>query len=534
MAMADLRSRPPPARIPKLKYRVPLPVDTSLSLSSDSHPDIASPLSNVQPPPATPSSTAPSENRRSSDTASVTSPSLASTTSSVSSSNDSKASIKKKKKGSVFGFLSLKEPSQLALEQYAEAQRKQLGERGTSTPTSRPSDNGYTSKKLPSTVPKVNSKWDGKPEGIRHRQLGSSGKSSAKSSGKSSGKPSVKNKNRHSGTSQSSQDSNETRLTTLSWNGSRLSELADGSRDPPNSIASPAQSTSDLTIRDVDWSSSPSASSAILPEMSYYFPEPLPADSSSKQPGPPESYRPAIIEAPSRPSTFASNFDSQLNQVPERADSPTSSVESTDTIVRDTADGIFKKLNDRPHKSIWGDKSAVQPLDASHEVIIPESHDFLFNDQAPTKTPKTDSPMSSPPPIQTSPKRPVPNFSRPVLSPPKAPTQSNTPTSSYRSSRSNSILPTVYESSSAGADADETPQESEDDADDDDAYSIAPSTIAPSIMSAQWHNSPRERLGLGGRLSINEVSPWDTAKDTPGKPKKHRLSMVFKGTSSRS
>jgi hypothetical protein len=510
---ADLTTRPPPARIPKLKYRIPLPpVETSPS--SDRQLDILSPSSNAQQPPATPSSQASSsDNRPSFDTASVTSPSLASTTSSASSSNDSKSPGAKKKKGSVFGFLSLKEPSQRALEQYAEAQRKQMSEKGTSSPTAR-SDNGYASKKLPPTVPKVNSKWDGVPDGIKHLQPGSSGKSSGK------------NKNRLSVTSQTSQGSNETRLTAFSWDGSRLSEMADGSRNPLQSVAPPVQSS------DLDRSDSPSPSTTNLPEMSYYFPEPLPGDSPSKRPNQPESYWPPVVEAPPRPSMSSSEFDLQLNQYPERADSPTSSVDSSDTVVRDTADGIFKKLNDRPHKNIWGDTSTAQPPDASHEVVIPESHDFLFNDQA-LGVQKNDSPMSSPSTHQQSQKRPVPNFSRPVLSP-KSPVQSNTTTSPYRNTRSNSAaLPTLYEASLAGTDADETYQEDEDDA-DDDTYSIAPSTIAPSVLSSHWHDSPRERLGLGGRLSINEALPWGTAKDAPGKPKKNRLSMVFKGTSSRS
>lgn len=516
---ADLTTRPPPARIPKLKYRIPLPpVETSPS--SDRQLDNLSPSSNAQLPPATPSSQASSsDNRPSFDTASVTSPSLASTTSSASSSNDSKSPGAKKKKGSVFGFLSLKEPSQRALEQYAEAQRKQMSEKGTSSPTAR-SDNSYASKKLPPTVPKVNSKWDGVPDGIKHLP-GSSGKSSGK------------NNNRLSVTSQTSQGSNETRITALSWDGSKLSDMADSSRKPPRSVPPPAQSSSDFTIQGEGRSASPSPSTTNLPEMSYYFPEPLAVRSPSTQSSQPESYRPVVVEAPPRPSISSSEFDLQLNQLPERADSPTSSVDSSDTVVRDTADGIFKKLNDRPHKSIWGDTSTAQPLDASHEVVIPESHDFLFNDQAPGAQ-KNDSPMSSPPTHQQSPKRPVPNFSRPVLSP-KSPFQSNTTTSPYRNTRSNSAaLPTLYEAPLAGTDADETYQEDGDYA-DDDAYSIAPSTIAPSVLSSHWHDSPRERLGLGGRLSINEALPWGTGKDAPGKPtKKNRLSMVFKGTSSRS
>jgi hypothetical protein len=66
--------------------------------------------------------------------------------------------------------------------------------------------------------------------------------------------------------------------------------------------------------------------------------------------------------------------------------------------------------------------------------------------------------------------------------------------------------------------------------DDADAQSIAPSTIAPSVMSARWHDSPRERLGLGGRLRMDAALPWaDSSGDVPGK-KKYRLSMFGKVT----
>ena len=67
-------------------------------------------------------------------------------------------------------------------------------------------------------------------------------------------------------------------------------------------------------------------------------------------------------------------------------------------------------------------------------------------------------------------------------------------------------------------------EDSEDDY-NDDSYSIAPSTIAPSELSKHWYKSPRERLGLGRRLQINDVLPWDEPKETTGKPKKSRLSM---------
>jgi len=507
---ADLTAQAPPARIPKLKYRNPLPA-VETSLPPETQCDIEAQISDAQGPPATPSSKAPSSDYRPSfDTASLTSPSLASTTSSLSSSNDSKSSSKKKKKGSVLGFLSLKEPSQLALEQYAEAQRKQAGERGTSTPTSRP-DTSYSTKKLPSTVPKVNSKWDGVPEAIKHRH--------SRSNGSSKNRP-----------SESSQDSQNSRFAALSWNGSKVSVMTDGTRNPPNSLASAAPSMSDLTIRGEDQSISPSPSTTTLPEMSYYFPEPLASDTPSVKTYQPATYHPSVAEAPPRPSESSSDFQFQPDQFSDRPDSPASTASSADTVVRDTADVIFKKLNDRPHKSIWGDATATQTPDVD-AATIPESHDFLFRDQPPSETPKTDSPMASPPMSPYAPVRPVQNFSRPT--PPS--TSSSAPRfatmpSSYRTSRTSSGLATLYEASLADTESDETVQDDGDD-EDNDAYSIAPSTVAPSVLSSRWHDSPRERLGLGGRLRMNDVLPWDDQREPPGKPKKYRLSMFSRGTS---
>jgi len=42
----------------------------------------------------------------------------------------------------------------------------------------------------------------------------------------------------------------------------------------------------------------------------------------------------------------------------------------------------------------------------------------------------------------------------------------------------------------------------------DDTSSITGS-VAPSTLSAQWYKTPRERLGLGGRISHSDILPWD-------------------------
>ena len=50
-------------------------------------------------------------------------------------------------------------------------------------------------------------------------------------------------------------------------------------------------------------------------------------------------------------------------------------------------------------------------------------------------------------------------------------------------------------------------------------------------LHKHWYESPRERLGLGRRLQINDVSPWGEEREAAGKPKKSRLSMFGKAVS---
>jgi hypothetical protein len=90
-------------------------------------------------------------------------------------------------------------------------------------------------------------------------------------------------------------------------------------------------------------------------------------------------------------------------------------------------------------------------------------------------------------------------------------------------------LPTLYEASLASNDSGDSDETVQDDQ-DDDSYSVTPSTIAPSELSAHWHESPRERLGLGGRLRMDAALPWEGQGDEPGKLKKYRLSIFGKVT----
>jgi hypothetical protein len=470
---------------------------------------------------------------------------VASINSSASSSNESKAP-KKKKNSSVFSFLTLKEPSQLALEQFTEQQRKQGNGKGTISPSTSSvrTSASFASKKLPDSVPKVNSKWDGIPDAVKRRQ------STAATANRRS-----KDTKRSSGSSFEAKGSH---ISAMPWNNSEFSVMSNESRGPPPSIASRhAGINADIYHNGHYVPSSPSENS--LSEPSYYSPEEpmasgaLPVEHSNA------SNHVEVDSLASRPHPTTDL--ERITDEPEslRSASPASSTDSVDTVVRAEADAIYEKLNDRPQQQgFWSDSATAtrMPSESGSKPSVPESHDFLFDIPSSTPSQKNDSPMASPPvgylPLAVShaespahyapsivrdkqpavahytPSRPVLNFSRPrapsILQSNKS-FQSAPPTaiapSSLRSRAMSSGLPTLYENSIASTESLETIR------DDNDAASFA-----PSELSEHWYQSPRDRLGLGGQMRKGGVLPWTTvsSEDTSGKPKnRHRLSSLVKG-----
>lgn len=549
---ADLTAQSPRARagpgprVPKLKYRNPLPPDQISPSSQISFQDM------TRPPPlqrqfSTTSSEVPTSPFRPSfeTSAGAASSSVASINSSASSSNESKTPKKKKKSSSVFSFLSLKEPSQLALEQFTEQQRKQGNGKGTISPSSSSvrTSASFASKKLPDNVPKVNSKWDGIPDAVKKRQ----------STAATASRTSKDTKRSY----ESSFETKGSKISAMPWNNSEFSVMSSESRGPPPSIASrSAGINADIYHNGHYVPSSPSENS--LSEPSYYSPEEpmasgaLPVELSNA------SNHVEVDSLASRP--YPTTDLETIPDEPEslRSASPASSTDSVDTVVRAEADAIYEKLNDRPQQQgFWSDSATATrtPSESGSKSSVPESHDFLFDIPSSTSSQKNDSPMASPPveylPLAIShieppahyapsivhdkqpavshytPSRPVLNFSRP-----RAPTlQSNrsfqpappiaVAPSSLRSRAMSSSLPTLYENSIASAESLETIR------DDNDAASIA-----PSELSEHWHQSPRDRLGLGGQMRRGGVLPWTavSSEDTSGKPKnRHRLSSLVKG-----
>ncbi|KAK0286230.1 hypothetical protein LTR91_002545 [Friedmanniomyces endolithicus] len=88
--------------------------------------------------------------------------------------------VKKKKGSGVLGFLTLKEPSGSAWEEYAKAQKKASAEKDSRRSNAERS--GVSSRQLPDFVPATNSKWDGLPDSAKRVSMQSRSRSQRMSS----------------------------------------------------------------------------------------------------------------------------------------------------------------------------------------------------------------------------------------------------------------------------------------------------------------------------------------------------------------
>ncbi|KAL5421744.1 hypothetical protein PMIN04_005262 [Paraphaeosphaeria minitans] len=522
--MAPVTDLARPPRIPKLTYRNPLPADDlSLISQTSSTSTDAPPSPNDTPldqplstPNCTPVSTPEFDTRSTASLASTQSASLAS--SDGSSTRESKAPPTKKKKNCVLSFLTMKEPSQSALDQFADAHRKQSAAKGGLPPPV--GMQGISPQKLPPTVPKVNSKWDGVPESLKSSRTSilSSKRASTMSSTESQPSPNY-----------------TTRTSTINsmMNSSAISVATNDSRGPPNSLASPMHSAIDVgaytPTKPPPRVDSPSFAS--LPEMTSFFPDDDPSSSAAS----PRSSAEHPWSPPSRPDqdasqVFVTDVDGKL------------SISEPDIVTVDRADAIFRRLNG----------GAGEALDdyydgEDEDPDVPDTHDFLF-DVKPiltTPPPRTSSYQAPVQPIQPTtvphyvpPGNPPANFSRPR----PCRTYSNPPRAStylHHHKFSSPALPTLYEASIASTDdtdaASDTTEvgrtrtrESTDSAESFSAHSIAPSTapsvatsFTPSVMSASWYRSSRERLGLGGRIRKSDVLPWEQKDSHRAAPFSH-------------
>jgi len=481
----------------------------------------------------------------------------------------------KKKKNGMLGFLTLKEPTNMALEEFAEAQRKKMQEKGGSVSIASGALSGVSSKKLPDHVPKVNSKWDGLPENAKRKSADTKpGSRAGRDSHSSSGR----------------------RPSTLS-NTSNWSKTSDEAKRPYGSLSSrPPQSPqlpnrssvqSRGTISSVG-SSAPIPATNVFPAFQPIAVEETPDNhpqtflhppSPPRQrqwQSPPRSRRGSPQELPalsSMPELDSSEVlaAQELDAVPSRDATPVANSPITPCAEEKTmADVAYsaETLSDALMSNHEGTSTFFySQSDTDHEDVVPRSSTPKQLRQ-PINFSRRRPDQSRPPPLQTLPEPEVPRTGftfldeeRPVMAstlkssdgridpfltdtfaaqsrqtghimekPPPSPTtplQSDhrPPRSSMATTVSSvgtlqspvfSSAPTVStRPSTATSDIPESTNHKDLGTVTErrnSGESMAPS-IAPSTMSASWRMSPRERLGLGSRIRKGDVLPWETVED---------------------
>lgn len=186
-----------PGHMPRLSFRNALPDDEPDTLTSCSSQNEASNPSDtalskttVSLPPSTTNKARPRSSNAALTNGSATAPrTSAPRTSTPMGGPSSKSHPPAKKRQSLFSGLFAKEPSSAALEQLAQ---KLIAEHGELSPRAIP---GVSCATMPKTVPKVNSKWDGRPGATRpkdsrgHESRGTKSRSSASSGRSRSAEP---------------------------------------------------------------------------------------------------------------------------------------------------------------------------------------------------------------------------------------------------------------------------------------------------------------------------------------------------------
>lgn len=430
----------------------------------------------------------------------------------------------RKKRNSVLGFLSLKEPSSVALEEFAQQQKKAAAAKGPrATAVGLP---GVSTQKLPDHVPKVNSKWDGLPE---------------------DGKQADQQK-----TSQSKRLSMISNTTRKSQN-SISSVFSDGRKSPRLTVGSLTSRPQSLAVTHKrsyrgSVTSSSSSEASLRTER---------AMTSALQPAVLAERPTSTFLARDQPaSPTASPPEVPLVSTLERAPGPThtlhtSGLDYSDKIVLEppleppNVVSLPQVVPSDGNRTLWySDTDAddsVDVISSGHGVLAPPSVIYW----TPTKVPligqileedESDEVEVSDWPL------PAARIEMPAASTREAraqdTTSSGTPTlhshvsesrSSTTSHATDTTLTTVTPSristtlseaptetsppSSPGSIARPFPR-----ADLAKVESNSDHSIAPSIMSAQWRQSPKQRLGLGSKLKRSEVLPWESEKIAAGPP----------------
>ncbi|TKA58167.1 hypothetical protein B0A49_12837 [Cryomyces minteri] len=436
---------------------------------------------------------------------------------------------KKRKNSSLFGFLTLKEPSQLALEDFAEQQRKIAAAKGGRvTAVGLP---GVSTQKLPPTVPKVNTKWDGLPNSAREREKERERELRSTKRGSSATFSS-----QHKGSSDSS------------FHGSIRSQLSQGA---PNSLASmsvypideakPKPYTASQKSRHSAKSSqsSPSISSNLPPGRVRPNPDDHPAlrspglaktaTSLSDRSGTSYFFSSDADEAPSSLSEhdtsssaavtplelspltpvdasfltldskrlplhdFATPRAYELNEADDEATRCSSRTDPEDIVIRSSGPDVL----DPPATA------EKAPRSTQMGFLAGEAQELRLSDEESDSTKSTIKHASRRPAIHVSPGSDTSTASIVTLTSSNGsshPASASMLSTSTRPSTAQSVISfsPVRNTVHIGADS------------GFDTASIAESH-APSEMSAQWYRSPRERLGLGGRINRKDALPWESA-----------------------
>lgn len=497
---------------------------------------------------------------------------------------------KKRKGAGVLGFLTMKEPSTLAFEEFAAAEKEKARQKGSSTTATAL---GVSSQKLPGFVPKVNSKWDGLPEGARPKTTDSKTK---------------KKDHRNSSYSNASRQSNWTAISSMSGD-SQATKRPFGSL---TSRPSPTRgSTPSTSLSSSDGRNSSSQSSTRQPPALALLPESealaLHSDSD---------FEPVEMTDDNKPQTFLRDPSTEPEEQrflpdPEAWLSPPE-LEGDDIL-------HLQELDARAMSPITPPAYGSDPMPVLVGIHYPEldSHmleaDVVGAEAASQNDPKQDLvPRQSSRPGSF--RRPI-NFSRPHfrklgLPALQLPTEQSNQPAAGLNSRVEGVLLSPTLKDSAGridpfltdtfashsretghipnrvastlikdgqrdvsqlreedmlAESEFSPVSPEEPPAHDEYLSIRPSeptrstsstsvatavydpesppirsrsevslaaSLAPSEMSERWQLSPKERLGLGGRMRKSDVLPWEAAEElanTPLSPfsesKRKRLSL---------
>ncbi|KAK5722625.1 hypothetical protein LTR15_005856 [Elasticomyces elasticus] len=456
---------------------------------------------------------------------------------------DSNEKAKKKKGSGVLGFLSLKEPSASALDEFAKAQKKASAGKG-----SRPGSlalPGVSSQKLPDTVPPTNAKWDGLPDSAKRVSMQS------------------KHSHRLSSLSGSTEQTSRTRWSSFSdSNGDQSPARRYGSvsSKPPRPDTAPTPSSKRSSVQSHVSTScrrlpNPPVPTAVHPAFRNTavtpWDEPPPKQAEQSPERSPETFLhpPSPLLNPDDPSALLPTPELELPEILVLGGHVTSPEPSPRTPPTEYQRYLGSRANESRNAQVayheqygtfWhsdtdNDSDVAMPCSAqevgakvgrsavrtgympskqglSVEPVIDEDEE---EDDVLQPTLRDENGRTSPFIFESS------SINQRQLSPashamtPRTLTQALTPTASTlatpavsqqsqprttaRTSRAASPASSLrsgnyHMSSSPARTNSDTP------------------SVVPSVMSAQWKLSPKERLGLGGKISRRtqpDVLPWE-------------------------